>query len=78
MQDPVYEIGNVIKGIVGAQNATIQRETLRNFYAPDASFDHPFYLVTSSSSSRDTKILAIFQWQRCLFIPQVEVHNVGE
>ena len=78
MQDPVYEITSVIKGIVQAQNATLQRETLRKFYAPDASFDHPFFLVSSSASSRETGILPIYQWQRCLYVPQVEVHNVGE
>ena len=77
MQDPVYEITSVIRGIVQAQNATLQRETLRKYYAPDASFDHPFFLVSSNSSSRDTGILPIYQWQRCLYIPQVEVHNVG-
>ncbi|PWN32972.1 uncharacterized protein FA14DRAFT_174618 [Meira miltonrushii] len=77
MQDPVYEVTSVIKGIVQAQNATLQRDTLRKYYAPDASFDHPFYLVGSSASSRETGILPIYQWQRCLYIPQVEVHNVG-
>lgn len=78
MQDPVYEIGNVIKKVIQAPNATVQRETVRKFYAPDANFDHPFFLVSSSVSSRDTGILPIFQWQRCLYNPQVEVHNVGE
>ncbi|PWN88650.1 hypothetical protein FA10DRAFT_281115 [Acaromyces ingoldii] len=77
MQDPVREISSVVKGLVQARNATEQRDTLERHFAPDASFDHPLCTVVSGPNSRDAGLLPIYQWLRCMFTPQIEVHNVG-
>ncbi|UZJ56153.1 hypothetical protein CBS101457_005473 [Exobasidium rhododendri] len=50
MQDPSYEVAGVVKGLVQARSATLQRDCLEKYFAPDASFDHPFCSVVSSSS----------------------------
>lgn len=55
MQDPVYEVVTVFRGLLQSPNATVQRDTLQAFYAPDASFDHPFYTVVSGQNVGVTK-----------------------
>lgn len=50
MQDPTQEIARVVKGLVEAKTATIQRDVLEKHFAPDASFDHPLCSVVSSTN----------------------------
>lgn len=47
MQDPVREVREVVKALIEAPNAMAQRKTLRTYFAPDASFDHPLCAVAS-------------------------------
>ncbi|PWN53360.1 hypothetical protein IE53DRAFT_181428 [Violaceomyces palustris] len=77
MEDPVKEIASVVKGLVSARDATEQKACLEAYFTPDASFDHPLCSVSSSPNSRDAGLLPIYQWLRCMFNPDIQVHQVG-
>ena len=77
MEDPRSEITSVVKSLIEAPNADAQRRTMQQYFAPDASFDHPLCAVRASANSRDSALLPIYQWLKILFDSSIEVHSVA-
>lgn len=57
MQDPSQEVAGVVRGLVQARSATLQRDCIEKYFAPDASFDHPMCSVSSSSNVSENDYL---------------------
>lgn len=77
MQDPRNEITAVVKGLIEAPNADVQKKVMQTYFAPDAGFDHPLCAVRSGPNSRDSSLLPIYQWLKIMFASTIEVHSVG-
>ncbi|KAL9931922.1 hypothetical protein V8E36_009237 [Tilletia maclaganii] len=77
MENPVEEVAGVVKGLVQAKDAAEQRAYMQRYFAPDASFDHPLVQVASAPNSRDSRLLPIYQWLRCMFSSKIDVHSAA-
>jgi len=76
MEDPRNEVHGVVYGLVRAENADKQRDVLRRYFLPSASFDHPMCSVTRSRHSRDAGVLQIYQFLRILFMDtEIKIHS---
>jgi len=76
MEDPLREIGGVVRAFTVAESADAQRAALRKYATHDMEFQHPSCAIAKSPRSRDL-ILGVYQWYRVMS-PElsVQVENV--
>ncbi|KAF2711782.1 hypothetical protein K504DRAFT_403144 [Pleomassaria siparia CBS 279.74] len=76
MENPVKDISGVIHALTQSP-PSVQRETIKTYFTPNASFAHPFCRTGNWQNSRYL-IQAIYRWYK-IMSPEIEltVHSVA-
>ena len=60
MEDPVKEIGPIIRALTSSNSPDEQKATIERYMTPDISLHHPVVVVKPGPNSRD-RVLGVFQ-----------------